>query len=325
MGESGHMPARGRVVGFIAYAFLLALIQWRVISTGFTPNENAIWLYSGLASLLFGSRLLNPYFTPPADAGTNGFVALSALIAGSTSLAASPLDHWLLWIAVGFFASICIVAVVVLLVRAPVGIESRPGVRIADRVVRGLGSPVTTFTILILLCVWLFHRTRADEVYAILSVWGVIVVLRPIENALTLSSWIAEQRGTLQASRVIGPIAAYQSPGIVLVRQIGASEIPSGTPLVVADGHGPWMLGVALNYVGRDEGNLLRVLTTPLPERVKDRIKSLPGPLGAGVALALDASTEDFADDSAELSLATRISITSFSKSPRIGTLPKAA
>ncbi|MGS1093254.1 ATP-binding protein [Aquamicrobium terrae] len=294
--EAARRQTRHRVASLIIYAALLALIQYWIVSTGFTPNENAIWLYSGFASLLFGSRLLNPHFTPPADAATNAFMALAALIAGSLVVTPDSADATLLWSVIALCAAICVVSVLVLLIRPPIGAETRPLARLADKAVRGLGSPVVIFTIVILLCVWLFHRTRADEVAAILSAWAVIVVLRPVESIFGFVDWAREQWDAVKADHVIGAIAAYQSPGIVLVRQLGDSSVPRGTPMVVADNNGPWMLGVALNYVGRDEGNLLRVLTVRLPEGLKSRISKLPETRGAGIALALSATPEELAD-----------------------------
>ena len=110
-GESEALHTRNRVISLVAYLLLLILIQWKVVASGFTPNENAIWLYSGFASLLFGSRLLNPHFTPPADAATNGFVAFAALIAGSLVVTPWGVDSWLLWAVAGFCALVCATAV----------------------------------------------------------------------------------------------------------------------------------------------------------------------------------------------------------------------
>lgn len=205
-------------------------------------------------------------------------------------------DAVMLWSVIALCAAVCVVSILVLLIRPPVGPETRPLVRLADKAVRGLGSPVVIFTIVIVLCVWLFRRTRADEVAAILSAWAVIVVLRPVESVLGFVDWASEQWGVDRADQVIGAIAAYQSPGIVLVRQLGDNSVARGTPIVVADDNGPWMLGVALNYVGRDEGNLLRVLTVRLPEGLKSRINKLPEARGAGMALTLSATPEELAD-----------------------------
>ena len=178
--EVTRKQTRNRVVSLIMYALVLALIQYNVVSSGLTPNENAIWLYSGFASLLFGSRLLNPHFTPPADAATNAFMALAALVAGSLVVPSSTTDARLLWCLAAFCAAICIVSIIVLLIRPSIGVETRPLVRLADKAVRGLGSPNVIFTIVILLCIWLFHRARVDEVVAILGTWAVIVALRAI-------------------------------------------------------------------------------------------------------------------------------------------------
>jgi DNA helicase HerA-like ATPase len=296
MKATADRQTRNRVVSFVVYALLLTLIQWRVVATGLVPNENAIWLYSGFASLLFGSRLLNPHFTPPADAATNGFVAMAAVVAGSLVVPSRSLESGVLWVVAIFCGLVCIVSVVVLIVRVPIGTETRPWVRIADRAVRGLGSPTVIFTIVILACVWLFHRARTEEVLAILTAWAVIVALGPVESVLGFLDWASNQRGAVSTDEVVGPIAAYQSPGIVLVRQLGDSSISRGTPLVVADSNGPWMLGVALNYVGRDEGNLLRVLTVRLPDGLMDRINRLPKAKGTGVAVAINATPEELAD-----------------------------
>src|SRR5690606_15393947 len=129
------------------------------------------------------------HFTPPADAATNAFMALAALIAGSLVVTPDSADATLLWSVIALCAAICVVSVLVLLIRPPIGAETRPLARLADKAVRGLGSPVVIFTIVILLCVWLFHRTRADEVAAILSAWAVIVVLRPVESIFGFVDW----------------------------------------------------------------------------------------------------------------------------------------
>ncbi|WP_170162562.1 ATP-binding protein [Methylocystis hirsuta] len=296
MSEGENLQTRNRVISLAVYAIVLALVQWLVVATGFTPNENAIWLYSGFASLLFGSRLLNPHFTPPADAATNGFVALAAIIAGSLVVPAGTADAALLWTVAAFSGLVSVLSVFVLIVRIPLGTETRPWVRILDRAVRGLGSPTVIFTVVILACAWLFHRPRTDEVLAILTAWATIVVIHPVEALLDFYDWAAAQWKTTLHADVVGPIAAYQSPDIVLVRQHGDTGIERGTPLLVADNNGPWMLGVALNYVGRDEGNLLRVLTARLPETLKKRIGKLPALKGGGIALRLNAAAGDLDD-----------------------------
>lgn len=285
-----------RVVSLVIYAALLAFIQYFLIATGFVPNEKAIWFYNGVASLLFGSRLLNPHFTPPADAATNGFVALASLIAGSLAVPPGSGEATLLWTVAAFCGLVSLSAVAVLLLRAPAGLETRVWLRAMDQAVRGLGSPGIIFTIVILVAVWLFHRDRPVEVFAIVAAWTAIIALRPVEAAMSFVDWWREQPTEFNSDHVVGDIAAHQSPGIVLIRQHGDRVIERGTPLVVADDNGPWMLGVALNYVGRDEGNLLRVLTARMPPRLRDRIATLPSPKGTGIALTVNVPDEELED-----------------------------
>lgn len=49
--------AKIRSISLLVYLAVLVVVQATIIDTGLTPNSNAIWLYSGLASLLLGSRL----------------------------------------------------------------------------------------------------------------------------------------------------------------------------------------------------------------------------------------------------------------------------
>ena len=105
-----------RVLSLAVYAAILAAVQYFVVSSGFTPNERAIWLYSGFASLLFGSRFLNPHFTPPADAATNSFVALSALFAGTLVVPTGNWDWWLLWAGIICCAAICVLSILARLI-----------------------------------------------------------------------------------------------------------------------------------------------------------------------------------------------------------------
>ena len=268
------MQPHHRVVSLVVYGLLLSAIQIFVVDTGLIPNENAILFYNGLASLLFGSRLLNPHFTPPADAATNGFVALSSLLAGSLVVTSRP-DAILLWAVAAFCAGVSVLSIVVLLVRAPAGLE----IHLAPR---HRPSCSGTWQSHFLTAVWLFNRDRPVEVFLIVATWTAIVALTPVEAVLSFWSWLREQPKQVTADRVVGQIAAHQSPGIVLIRQVGQESVERGTLLLVADNNGPWMLGVALNYVGRDEGNLLRVLTTRLPAMLGQQVSVMEAPGAAG-------------------------------------------
>jgi len=125
-----------RTTGLLVYAVVLAAIQYFIVDSGFTPNEKIIWLLNGVASLLFASRLLNPHFTPPADAATNGFVGFASIFAGSLAAQSTP-DVIVTWATGLLCVAVTLAALFVLALRPPIGTESPLWLRITERGARG--------------------------------------------------------------------------------------------------------------------------------------------------------------------------------------------
>lgn len=280
--------ARARAAALAIYLAALFAVQYWCIDTALTPNENAIWLYSGIASLLFGSRLLNPYFTAPADAATNGFVALMAILPAFPIVKAWTADAYVLAAITAFCGIVSAGSVIVIIARRAQGAPQARWVSGLDRAVKGLGSPNIIFSALIIAAVWLFHKDNAGEVFAIMAALAGIVIFRPFEAAVAFFAWLAKLPRPFAKADVVGAIAAHQSPGIVLIRQNDAKRVRRGTPMVISDQHGPPQLGIALNYVGRDEGNLLRVLTAPLPSSIAARVSVTAGEDGAAISIVIN-------------------------------------
>ena len=182
-----------------------------------------------------------------------------------------------------------------LIFRVPLGEEPSTVWRVFERAIIGLGSPNVIFGVLIAAAVWLFHRDAPTEVFAIFATFIVIATFRPLEAVAKYGLWFLDRPKPINRADLIGSVAAHQSPGIVLVRQAEARTIAQGTPMVIADQHGPPQLGVALNYVGRDEGNLLRVLTTSLPARLA-ALHGGSGQATSGMAYAIAVTDDDKAD-----------------------------
>lgn len=285
--------ARIRAILLVVYLAMLVAVQAQFISTGLALDNKAIWLVSGVISLLFGSRLINPHFTPPADSLTNAVAALLAILPAVPVITSWTPDAWVLGIAVGLFALVAATSLLVLIFRPSAGVEPKLFWRFCERAVKGLGSPNIIFTALIIVSVWLFHREQPIEVFAILTTLAVIAIIRPLESFVDYIAALWNQRPTLRREDIVGTVAAHQSPGIVLVRQVESKTIVRGTPMVVADQHGPEQLGVALNYVGRDEGNLLRVLTAPLPQSLATYANQLPANSQDAIAVSITVPPEE--------------------------------
>lgn len=284
------MPSDAKIRSFslLVYLAIIVIVQATIIDTGLKPNSNAIWLYSGVASLLLGSRLLNPYFTPPADSLTNAFAALLAIIPAAQEIAPWTPDAWVLGTVVAYCAALSLVAIGVLLTRPSPGVQPGMTWRLFDRAVKGLGDPHIIFTVLVVAAAWLFHRDKPVEVFAILATLTVIVVLKPLESfAAYLVWWLGQPKASPHAD-AIGTVAAHQSPGVVLIRQAEPQALSAGTVMRVTDPYGPELLGIALNYVGRDEGNLLRVLTTSMPQRLAGGVPAVATDVGLALPLVID-------------------------------------
>lgn len=287
--------AKVRAIALVFYIAVLLCVQELFVDSGLRPNENAIWLYGGVASLLFGSRILNPYFTPPSGALINGVTGLLALLSALPMVAPWSPDAYVLGSTVGFCAIVALVSLLLLIFRAPMGEEPSTAWRVFERAVIGVGSPSILFGVVIVASVWLFHRDAPIEVFAILATFIAITVFRPVEAAAKYILWFLDRPKPINRADLIGAVAAHQSPGIVLVRQAEAQTIARGTPMVISDQHGPPQLGVALNYVGRDEGNLLRVLTTSLPNRLA-ALHDGGTKTADGMAVSIAVTDEDKAD-----------------------------
>lgn len=289
------LDARIRAVLLVIYLAILVAVQAQIISSGLSLDNKAMWLISGIVSLLFGSRLINPHFTPPADSLTNAVAALLAILPAVAAVQSWTPEAWVLGFAVGLFALVSVVSLLVLIFRPSPGIEPSLFWRLCERAVKGLGSPNITFSALIIVAVWLFHRDQPIEVFAILTTLAIIVIIRPLESIVDFAIAFWNRPKPINRENIVGTVAAHQSPGIVLVRQMESKTIARGTPMVVTDQHGPEQLGVALNYVGRDEGNLLRVLTAPLPKSLASYAYQLPTTSQDAVAVSITVPEEEAA------------------------------
>ena len=284
---------KSRTIALIIYGVVLAAVHYFLVEQSFQPTGRVLWLYNGFASLLFGSRLLNPYFTPPADAATNGFLAVLSMVAASISFAPGSNELFLVYIVGAFGTLVLVVSLTAILSRPGGRLKPVPWVFGLDQIARSLGSPRVIYGVVILTAVWLFHSKHPNEVIAILTTWAVILTLEPVEGAIRLALSIRQLIVDKLPNRIVGLVAAYQSPGMVLIRQTSTAIIKRGTTLLVTDNQGPDMLAVAINYVGRDEGNLLRALTFPAPSTQLRRLANFRGTIGSGVALQIELSEDD--------------------------------
>lgn len=261
---------KGRVAATLLYLVFLTGIHYYIVGDGFPIDEKLLWFANGAAGLLLGSRLLNPHFVPPADVATNSFVAGGTLVAALAAEPSQNAELALIWISIVACTACFALSVFVLMAKRTQGLETRLWVLGIERGVKAFGAPRSIFTLVILVLAWVFHRDSTVELFSILSAWTLIVSLDPIESLFNFFGWLSQNRER-KTPDVLGIVAAHQAPGLVLIRQSDEIRYKPGTLMALSDAQGPTTLGVALNYVGRDEGILLRALNLPVPAPLKSR------------------------------------------------------
>lgn len=281
-----------RVWTTVLYLVALFLIQWLFIDRNLLPDEHEVWLLSGICGLVFGSQLLTPHWTPPSAAGTNAFFAGFAMLPALSVETITAPDRVILLATFAAASAVFLGSLVAILLEASARFSERRFVRWVTRAVSGLGSPVLIFTVIIVVSAWVFHRTEPAQMFVILTTWTVIVAIKPLETLFGFFSWASRIPAPL-AGDVIGHIAAHQTPGLSLIRQQNEVRYRPGTLMLLSDDQGPVRLGVAVNYVGRDDGLLLRALSLPLPLAVAKPLLTTILKKGAAHLLSLDKTARE--------------------------------
>ncbi|MEQ9243730.1 ATP-binding protein [Roseovarius indicus] len=299
-GNQSFSPRVLRTGATLAYLLVILAVHWLWIGNGFVLEYKILWLANGVAALLFGSRILNPHFTPLGVAASNAFVAASALVLALASQSLTVADQDLIHATIAVIGLLFIACVLILIVREDASLEQRNWVLAIEAVARWAGAPLVIFTVLILEFAWLFHRESPAELLLILAVWTTIVALNPVEFIWSWYKRFFSKENEVPSSAV-GQIVARQNPGLVLIRQLDDRRLKLGTLMALSDEHGPTTLGVALNYVGRDEGVLLRALSLPVPKGIAGKVNRV----AVGHAIASEFSIDPSAQG--EIGVLSRI------------------
>lgn len=252
---------RARFLLLLIEVVVLCFASWIAFGKVFPPNgDKGFWFYTALLGLLLGSRLDTPFFAKPSDVFLYAAPAAIALALGNSW------EKWSEGVRVAYCLAMvfCILAGLVASI-AILTVDSKTiGWQRASNSARilaeTLGAPRTIFTVIILFALYAFHASAPREFGVILVAWVLTGVLSPMEGALRISRRlrrIFEPNAILEAD---GEVVAYQTPGLILIRQAGSGKIEPGNVIAVQDPLGKTRLTLALDYVGRDEGILLRTI-----------------------------------------------------------------
>lgn len=140
-----------------------------------------------------------------------------------------------------------------------------------------LGAPRAIYTVVILFAIYAFHFQSPTESTTILVAWVLTAVLSPLESSVRIGRRLM---CIFKPDTIIdsdGEVVAYQTPGLILVRQSASSKIATGGLVAIHDPLGKTRLALALDHVGRDEGVLLRAIEIPdveVPATLEEQVFS---------------------------------------------------
>ena len=249
-----------RVIILFCYIAILFIINWFAFDSWPQFGDKGFWFYVSLLSLLIGNHLVTPYYNKPVDAIAYGVPAFIALLLINDWNAWTIMERFVFLAGIIFCLAIVIIAFTSILLKDS-AVDYRKNTSEVCRFFSDyFGNPKVVYSVVLLLSLYIFHRTSSKELFLIGLAWALTVTLQPCETIYLFCKKVKEIFSTNIPSRIVGEIVAHQTPGIVLIRQKKQEHFPFATPLLINDPQSSVRVGMSLDHVGRDEGVLLRVI-----------------------------------------------------------------
>ncbi len=253
---------------------LIAINKWAFGSLLPPPGEQGLWFYSALLNALLANSLITPFYSKPRNAISYAFASIIALYIVNDLSNWLVFDRTIFWFALSYFTLVLLLSFAQIYTKD----SSREWVENLSNTFRilseKLGSPNAIFSVLIIFALLVFHRNDPQELIFVGAAWIIVVVINPLENLLEIWRRIKGIWVQSFSKKIIGEIIAYQSPRIVLIRQFDNQKLDFGKVLLLKDPYAPVKLGVTIDYTGRDESILLRVLEIDVPPEIEENISN---------------------------------------------------
>jgi hypothetical protein len=239
-----------RALWALLYAAALVVVNRAVTGSWLPPpTGEGLWFYTAAVSLILGDLIVHPYFIGPKDSLSLSVAALIAVwMVVQQQSDATLLTVVVLWL--------CIADAVVAVVALILGRIERPRVHSAGEVAKELsttlGHPKAVLSALFAVALVEFHVDDSRETALVALTWAILIGVQPERPIYWI--WQRLRPGPTKATD-FGDIAAYRTPGLLLVRHESESKVALGTFLVCRDSSGPVRLVIALDHTGREEVN----------------------------------------------------------------------
>lgn len=240
---------------------VLSIVSYVAFDSFVPPlGERGFWFYTALLSILVGTKLLTPFYVKPVDAVAYAVPAFVALMV---------VNQWAGWptnARVAYVIALTLTGLTggcafIALILHGWGLNSTQDVSNRLRLlVDGISSPAVLYSPIMIFAMLAFHYGSPKELVAV----SVAMLLTTTFSIGELSIRgiarirVATRGGIEQES--LGLVAAYQKPGIYLLRSGSLDERFLPSPLLINDELTGLRLAYAVDTVGREGGHLCRAI-----------------------------------------------------------------
>lgn len=262
------LTQRDRLLVLFLEGAVLLTASYFAFGTVYPPaSEKGFWFYTALLAVIFAARLDTPFFTTPAD---------SVLYAAPAAVSLLLINKWQFWgrtDRVVYAAAIVVCSIVTAIGFVAILTKDSRSISLqrfsnALRILcEFVGTPRAVFTVVLFTAIVLFHRTSARETLIISVAWSLTVAMSPLERGAMLVRRLRRLVTDSELGASEGEVVAFQVPGLLLIRTRRDSAARPGTILLANDPLSKPKLALALDYVGRDEGILLRAIEIDAVDR----------------------------------------------------------
>jgi uncharacterized protein len=197
--------------------------------------EKGLWFYASFAHLLFGTLLLSPFFTKPADAVSDAVIA--ALVLPEIHAVVLTLGAgWALYAWKSIFAYYVTVIIVGSLAMVMRGTRSTWGKQLTDSfyvVSTHLGEAQVVFSLLFLFALLAFHLDNMREFLTLAATCVIIVPLRLFEHVALIGKHLEEIWSESAIYENLGEPYARKEPNLILLRRTAEGTLRFGQVLTM--------------------------------------------------------------------------------------------
>lgn len=255
------LTQRARVIALAIDLILLMFFCFIGFGMVFPPAGNTgNWFYTALLSSIVGSKLATPYYIKPVDAISYALPAFVSLML---------MNNWESWdfliklsflILVGLNLAILSIAFATIILNNSSAEKLQNLSNLLRSINELIAKPQVVYVPLIVFTILAFHSTSSKEIIVIFLSVLLTVAISTGEVVVKFFTKFNGLRKNNLILNVVGEVIAYQQPNMYLVRQLENQDLPLKAVYFVKYKDSDSKLLLSLDYVGHEQGSLIRTV-----------------------------------------------------------------